>query len=212
MDWIGTFLGSTRARILRLLRRSGATIAELARALGVSGNAVRAHLAALQRDGLVRDVGAAPTGGKPAQIYDLTPAGEEAFPKAYAVVLEGLIRELRLRRGREATIEILRSVGREAARARGVPPAAPLEARVGDAAEALRTLGGDAEVLRTAGGWEIRGYGCPLSAVVMREADACRLAEGLVAELTGARVSERCDRSGSRPCCVFAVEGANGKG
>jgi predicted ArsR family transcriptional regulator len=206
MDWIGTFLGGTRARLLGLLRRSSATIADLAHDLGVSGNAVRAHVAALQRDGLVGDAGAAPsTGGKPAQVYDLTPEGEEAFPKAYALVLGELIRELKERHGREETIELLRQVGRTVARQGAVTPAGTLDARVAVAADALRSIGGDVEIVRTEGGWRIRGFGCPLSSVVTKQAETCRLAEELVAGIVGAPVVECCDRSGSRARCAFEI-------
>jgi predicted ArsR family transcriptional regulator len=206
MDWIGTFLGGTRARILGLLRRSRATIADLAEDVGVSGNAVRAHLAALQRDGLVRDAGAAPsTGGKPAQVYDLTPQGEEAFPKGYAFVLGELIRELKERDGRDETIELLRRVGRSAARQRAGTPEGTLDARVEVAADALRSIGGDVDIVRTDGGWRIRGFGCPLSSVVAKQSETCRLAEELVAGITGAPVVECCDRSGTRARCAFEI-------
>jgi predicted ArsR family transcriptional regulator len=206
LDWIGTFLGGTRARILGLLRRSRATIADLARDLGVSGNAVRAHLAALQRDGLVRDAGAAPsTGGKPAQVYDLTSEGEEAFPKAYAFVLGELIRALKERHGRDEAIALLRQVGRTVARQAAVTPQGALDARVAVAADALRSIGGDVEIVRTDGGWRIRGFGCPLSSVVAKQAETCRLAEELVAGITGAPVVECCDRSGSRAPCAFDI-------
>ena len=206
MDWIETFLGGTRARILGLLRQSRATIADLAESLGVSGNAIRAHLAALQRDGLVRDAGAAPsTGGKPAQLYDLTPEGEEAFPKAYAFVLAEVIRELKERDGSEKTIELLRQVGRSAARAGGGTAEGALDARVEVAADALRSIGADVEIVRTEGGWKIRGLGCPLSSVVTKQADTCRLAEELVADITGAPVVECCDRSGARARCAFEI-------
>lgn len=205
MDWIMSFLGDTRARILGLLRRSASTIGDLAEAVGVTGNAVRGHVAALQKDGLVREAGTAPsTGGKPAQLYDLTPTGEEVFPKAYALVLQTLIGKLEERDGRDATVEILREVGRTAAGSagRGV---ADLASRVAAAADVLRSIGGDVRVTRLDDGWEIRGFGCPLSAVVVNEPDACCLAQGLVSDVTGAEVLERCDRSGGRARCGFMV-------
>ena len=206
MDWIGSFLGGTRARILRLLRRTSATIADLSKTLGVSGNAVRGHLAALQRDGLVRDAGATPPmGGKPAQLYDLTAEGEEAFPKAYAFVLGELIRELKARDGRDQTIALLQRVGRSAARAGERPADGPLDERVEAAARALRSLGGDVEILRIAGGWKVRGFGCPLSTVAIKQAETCRLAQALVADLTGAKVVECCDRDGDRARCAFEI-------
>ena len=205
MEWLDTVLGGTRARMLRLLRRSRRTIAELADLLGISGNAVRGHVTALQAEGLVQDAGTAPsTGGKPASLYDITSRAEELFPKAYAAILVELIRTLEERYGHERTLDLLRQTGARAAK--GVEPAGnDAEARVQAAAEILRSIGGDLTVVRTPGGWEIRGFGCPLSGAVVEEPDTCQLAEGLVAHVTGLPVSECCDRSGERPRCAFRV-------
>lgn len=206
MDWITTFLGGTRARILHLLRRSTSTIGDLSERLDITGNAVRGHVAALQKDGLVREVGAArSTGGKPAQLYDLTAQGEEAFPKAYGFVLTELLRTLTARHGRDATIDIMKEVGRAAAvAAPGSPP--ERAARVAAAADVLRSMGGDVSVSRLDDGWEIRGVGCPLSAVVVEAPVACCLAQELVAHVTGAEVIERCERGGGRARCGFQVQ------
>lgn len=48
------FFASIRGRIVALLRRAGRTVDELTQALDLTDNAVRAHLAALERDGMVR--------------------------------------------------------------------------------------------------------------------------------------------------------------
>jgi predicted ArsR family transcriptional regulator len=47
-------LKSTRERIVDLLRRSSLTANEIARQLGLTHNAVRDHLAALLREGVVQ--------------------------------------------------------------------------------------------------------------------------------------------------------------
>lgn len=202
---IDHFMGDTRARILRLLRRSPRTIADLADALGISGNAVRTHMASLQSDGLVREVGTATsTGGKPARIHDLTTTAEELFPKAYPLVLEALISALERRDGREQTIAFLREVGARVARQSAEDGHEDPGRRVRAAAEILEAIGGEVRIDETEEGWEIRGYGCPLSAVVVDRPDACALAQGVIEEVTGRVVVERCDREG-RPRCGFCV-------
>jgi len=88
------FLESTRGRIVALLRRSGRTVEELARTLGLTDNGVRAHLATLERDGIVRQRGSVRRGsggGKPPYVYELAPEGEDLFPKGYAPVLLRLL-------------------------------------------------------------------------------------------------------------------------
>src|SRR5688572_20383455 len=115
-SWLETLTGETRAKLLYLLRRSRHTITALAGTLRLTDNAVRTHVAALERDGLVEHVGTErDTGGKPARVYALTGDGEELFPKAYALVLGGLVEEIAGTEGRDRAVELLRAVGRRAA-------------------------------------------------------------------------------------------------
>lgn len=203
-NWVERLTGETRARLLGLLRRSRRTIAALADGLHLTDNAVRTHIAALERDGIVEQVGTQrDTGGKPARVYGLTGAGEELFPKAYALVLGGLVEELAQRDGWERATSLLRAVGRRAAAS--APGPADRDGRVAAAAAALRSLGGDIEVQRTEQGYRLQGYGCPLSAVTARHPEVCVLAKALVEEITGQPVVECCDRS-ERPRCAFRID------
>jgi predicted ArsR family transcriptional regulator len=194
-------LDTTKGRILAVLRRREASINALAKEVGISGNAVRQHLMALQADGLVREAGSsASTGGKPAQLYALTAEAEEIFPKAYALVLKAVVRQLIGRDGLPVTLELLRETARQAAPA-GPPPGKGVE----PALEVLRSLGGDVRAEETEEGWLIQGAGCPLSDVVMGTPEVCVLVEELVSRVTGRVVQHVCDRSGDRPNCAFRV-------
>ena len=51
-NWDEKFCESTRGWMVTVLRRSGCTVEELARALGLTDNGIRAHLAVLERDGI----------------------------------------------------------------------------------------------------------------------------------------------------------------
>ncbi|HET7240441.1 MAG TPA: ArsR family transcriptional regulator [Gemmatimonadales bacterium] len=204
-SWLQRFMGETRVEMLRLLRRSRQTITSLADALRLTDNAVRTHVAVLEREGVVEHVGIQrDTGGKPARVYDLTSEGEELFPKAYALVLGGLVEEIARSEGEGRAVELLRAVGRRIGE--GVPAADGTEARAKAAAAALRSLGGDLEVAAADGGWRLKGYGCPLSAVTAGRPEVCALAQALVEEITGRTVTECCDREG-RPRCGFQVAG-----
>jgi predicted ArsR family transcriptional regulator len=204
MNWAHKLVGGTRGKLLALLRRSRRSIHEMAATLGITDNAVRMHVAAMQRDGMVREAGVErATGGKPAQLFEITREAEEIFPKAYALVLGELIGLLVERRGRREVIDLLREIGARAG-AKASPPDAD-EARVRAAAEALRDLGGEVDVERTDRGWKIRGHGCPLSAVAGEHSEVCALAESLVGQITGNSVRECCDRS-ERPRCGFEVK------
>src|SRR5215469_15896646 len=88
------FFASTRGKIVTLLRRGSRTVEELAEALDLTDNAVRAHLVALERDGLIEQRGQRRSSSKPASIYDLAQAAEDLFPKAYGQVLDQLLNVL----------------------------------------------------------------------------------------------------------------------
>jgi predicted ArsR family transcriptional regulator len=203
-NWLERLTGETRAKLLNLLRRSRQTITALADALHLTDNAVRMHIAALERDGIVEQAGTQrDTGGKPARVYALTGEGEELFPKAYALVLGELVEEIARVDGWERATALLRAVGQRAASG-GVAPS-DREGRVAAAAAALRSLGGDIEVQRAEGGYTLQGYGCPLSAVTAKHPEVCALAQALVEEITGQPVTECCERDG-RPRCRFRID------
>ncbi len=202
-NWLERLIGETQVRLLGLLRRSRHTITSLAEALGLTDNAVRMHIAALHRDGIVEQVGTQrDTGGKPARVYGLTRAGEELFPKAYALVLGKLVEEIVRTQGRARAIELLRAVRAQAAA--GARVGSSRNERVEAAAGVFRNLGTDVEVERTADGWRLRGYGCPLAAVTSGHAEMCELGKALVEEVVGAEVTECCTR-GEHPRCGFVV-------
>jgi predicted ArsR family transcriptional regulator len=205
-NWLERLTGETRAKLLHLLRRSRQTITALANAMHLTDNAVRTHIAVLERDGIVEQVGTQrDTGGKPARLYGLTGEGEELFPKAYALVLGELVEEIARVDGWERATALLRAVGRRAASGAAAP--ADREGRVAVAAAALRSLGGDVEVQRTKDGYTLQGYGCPLSAVTAKHPQVCALARALVEEITGEPVTECCERNG-RPRCRFRIPAA----
>jgi predicted ArsR family transcriptional regulator len=200
------FFESTRGRVVTLLRRSGRTVEELARELGLTDNGVRAHLATLERDGIVRQRGSVRRGGgvgKPAFVYELTLDAEELFPKAYEPVLLRTLDAISERLGPEGLEALLRGVGRSLAEGKGMP-SDETRRRLETAVETLNELGGLAELEERNGGFVIRGYSCPLAAVTPDHPEVCRMAETLISELAGVPIQERCDR-GARPHCCFEV-------
>lgn len=203
--WLERLLGETQARLLALLRGSRRTITGLAEALGLTDNAVRMHIAALHRDGIVEQVGTQrDTGGKPARLYGLTRDGEELFPKAYALVLGKLVEEIVRTQGRARAIELLRAVGGQAAAGVRTGAGTNPKQRMEAAAAVFRDLGADAQVEKAADGWRLQAYGCPLSAVTAGHSEMCELGKALVEEVMGAPVTECCQR-GEHPRCGFEV-------
>jgi predicted ArsR family transcriptional regulator len=197
------FFASTRGQIITLLRRSSRTVDELAMALDLTDNAVRAHLATLERDGIVQQSGMRRGSGKPASVYDLAPAAEQLFPKAYGPVLQNVLEVLSERMPSNEVETLLREVGRRIAAGWNVP-SGDLRVRLEAAVEVLNELGGMAKLEEGDGHYCIRGYSCPLAAVVPSHPAVCRLAETLLTELVGAPVQEHCDNA-EIPQCRFIV-------
>jgi predicted ArsR family transcriptional regulator len=203
--WKIRFNESTRGKVVGLLRRASLTVEDMAKALGITDNAVRAQLASLERDGLVRQQGLRRGSGKPSYVYGLTPDFEPALSSAYLPLLVRLIRELGGRMPQEQLVELLRDVGRRWAAELG-RSSGGLKSRVAAASAVLNALGGLTEVEDAGGLPIIRGLSCPLSVLVQENPAACLAIESLLSELVGAPVRECCDRNGERARCCFAVE------
>jgi predicted ArsR family transcriptional regulator len=206
----GRFLETTRGQVVTLLRREPRTVEDLATALGLSDNAIRSHLATLERDGLIRAAGVRRgTGaGKPANLYEIHPDAEPLFSRAYAPVLGALLDELSLRLDDAATAEIMKGVGRRLATSMRPPAGADRATRLRAAVAVLSAFGGDARVENGEGqdgAALIRGCGgCPLSSLTSGRPEVCHVVETLLSEVVGAPIKECCER-GERPRCCFRV-------
>jgi predicted ArsR family transcriptional regulator len=207
IGWAYRFRASTRGRIIALLRRSRHTVDELARALGLTDNAVRTHLAALERDGLVAQGGLRPSARKPAFEFELTPEAEELLSRAYAPALGALLAALDAQLGPAVAGDLLRRAGKQLAGA--PPPAGNAETRLAAAVDVLNGLGGLAEAEISRETLRIRGYGCPLATVVAGHPEACELAAALVSEIVGQPMRSCCEH-GARPRCRFEGERRSG--
>jgi predicted ArsR family transcriptional regulator len=201
-------LGGTRARIVELLRRSTLSANEIADLLGTTHNAVRPHLAALARAGLVREGGTRRTGSnRPTMLYELAPRAEAALSHAYIPFVAHLLRVLGERMSEAELHALMRTVGQSLAsqwpRLRG-----DLRQRVAAAQTLLAELGARTDVEDSADGFVVRGYGCLLAEAVHGRPEVCRVVESLLAELTEAPVEECCER-GERPRCCFRIDGAD---
>jgi len=202
--WERQIGGSMRGRIIALLRRGASTVEELATALDVTDNAVRSHLALLEREGVISATGTrqGPGAGKPATTYEIATEAEPALSSAYAPVLHALLQTLAERTPPDQLDELLREVGKRLGPDK--PKGGTLDGRVRAAASLLSSLGAELDVERTPGGYLLRGFACPLATLVRDTPNACHAIEELVSAVVGVPVRECCDRtSGAR--CRFEI-------
>lgn len=111
-------LGNRQQELLKLLLRnkSGLTVVELSEKLKITRNAVRQHVVALERAGLVTQGETRPSGGRPEQLYLLTDAGRELFPRHYSWFAQLIVESFKKVVGAEKLQERLGAMGAEVAR------------------------------------------------------------------------------------------------
>jgi DeoR family suf operon transcriptional repressor len=196
-------LSGTRGQIIDLLRRSALTANEIAAKLDLTHNAVRNHLTALQRDGLVREAGLRRGGTRPPTVYDLVPRADSVFSRAYIPFVAQLLAVLGERMSRPELDDLMLTVGHRLA-AEWPRLQGDLRQRVEAASLLLQELGALTEVQDWNGGFILRGYGCLLGEAVHGRPEVCRAMESLIAHLVDARVRECCERN-EHPRCCFEI-------
>jgi predicted ArsR family transcriptional regulator len=199
------FFESTRGQVLGLLRRGIGTVDELSTELGLTDNAVRAHLSTLERDGLVERRGTQPGLRKPHLNYVLAPEAEQLFPKAYSTLFNQLLTTLKRRLGHEELKSILSEVAQSLAVGNTPEENEKLESRAGRAIATFESMGG-APALKNDGGKLVISSvtSCPFETSVSLHPEVCRLAEIFLTEVTGLEIREHCQK-GERPKCSFEI-------
>jgi predicted ArsR family transcriptional regulator len=206
IGWRERLFKSTRGKILNLLWTRDCTVNELAEELRLTDNAVRAHLASLERDRLVAQSGMKPGIRKPHIMYGLGSEAEQLFPKAYGRLVS-LLMSIFSRQVKPRNLHAgMRAAGRTVAKEhmhelRGKTR----QQRIDAALDILKELGGTATFREEDGKHFIYGNDCPIAAATANHPEACLLAESLLTEIIGAPVKEHCLR-GPAPSCRFEVK------
>ena len=192
-------LGRTQQELLNALlhQASGMSIDELAEHLAVTRTAIRQHLAALERDGLVLRGATRPTGRRPEQLYRLTEHGREQFPRQYQLLASVLIDEVASIVGPEQLASLMRNMGRKLAQDR--------EREVVDEArivEHMNQAGYEAEVFfRSSGEQQIVAHNCVFHRLAEAHPVVCELDLALIGSLGGAAVEHsECMVRGGHVC------------
>ena len=196
-----------RRRLLlrHLLRhKSGASVDELAQALGVTRTAVRQHLSASMRDGLVARGKDRASGGRPHQLYVLTDAGKEEFPRHYAWFAQLLVEAISDEHG----VAGLRTrLGRIAAAVVGdlkrrMPEVGSRRERVKQLASLMDELGYDAHTSRDLGGAPtIEADNCVFHELAKKNPVVCQFDLALLSAYTHSKVDlHECMARGGHVC------------
>ena len=194
----------TRKHIMDLLRKRQYTVEELAKDLGITGNAIRTQIALLQRDGIVEPQGEIKGTRRPALTYGLSVNADLSFSKAYPTVLVNLLHVLDERMSQEELRITMKKLGQRLASLKP-HPAGTLQHRIDVAKKVYETLGGLCEIEEKEGKLIIKGDGCPLAEAVKADASICIAIESMFTEIIGVPVLQRCNPR-DRPRCRFEAK------
>ena len=199
--------GRRQQQLLRLLlaQKTGLTIDQLSHQLTVSRNAVRQHLGALEADGLVTKGKTQATGGRPEQLYVLTPKGVEAFPRKYSWFSELLLESLEKENGRDALDARFRSMGNTVAAQVNAsrPPANDAADRVRRLATLMQEFGYEARAVDRVGRQlpMIEATNCVFHHLASRFPEVCQFDLAFLNKVVGHPVvHEECIVRGGHVC------------
>lgn len=192
-------LGRTQQDLLNALlhHAGGMSIDELAEQLAVTRTAIRQHLAALERDGLVLRGETRPTGRRPEQLYQLTDHAREQFPRHYRLLASVLIEEVADIIGPVELASLMRRMGRKLA--------LDHERQVVDETKIVQHMnqtGYEAEVFfRSSDDKEIVAHNCVFHRLAAAYPVVCELDLAFIGTLGGAEVDHtECMVRGGKVC------------
>ncbi|HME82902.1 MAG TPA: helix-turn-helix domain-containing protein [Candidatus Eremiobacteraceae bacterium] len=208
-----SFFQSTRGRIVESLQRRGPqTVAELAAGHELTNNAIRQHLARLERDGLVVEATERRGPTKPSLVFSLTAEGRRLFPQRYSTLLNAVLEEIGATQGREKVKEIFHSIGQRSARkyARRFEGKG-LQERVAELTAILREQGVVADYESAPDGFVLREHTCPFRDTVATNPEVCSVVHALMEEVLPAKAEQRLSIARGDDTCEFAIPATGGK-
>lgn len=200
---------SSRARILRLLRRHGPLdAAQLAGRLKMTSVGVRLHVNQLREKGLIASRAERQARGRPHHLYSLTPEADRYFPKGYEELVGDLLGCLERVAGPAEVTKVLGErrkglVQKYRPRVKGA-----LARRVAALTEIQSEREFMPEAKRTDGGFVMREWNCPFAAAAAATGAVCESERRMFEALLGVKVRLGGTRAKGAECCTFRIGAA----
>ena len=204
-------MSDRRAEILSYLEISpGATLAEVAKHLGITRQGALRHLEGLEASGLVRSRSAEHSGpGRPQHSYYLTASASVHVPNHSRALVGELVEFLSM--GELERFFAARSARLEAEYATHLAGLGG-EERIKELAR-LATLGGHpTEVVEEGGRLQLRHSSCPIRDIATREGFACRHEQDMYARLLGSTVERAGWIGEGAQACTYQISSVDLKG
>jgi predicted ArsR family transcriptional regulator len=195
---------STRKLLLTMMKTRGSlSVNEMAKDLGITEMAVRRHLNTLERDGLIEAKISRQAMGRPSNLYSLTTAADDLFPKNYQMLTLDLLGELLSEEG-QSKIGDLFERRKQKMLHKFIPRMAgkDLDQRVAELAEIQNANGYMVDwEKKEDGGYVFNEYNCPITQVANQYDDACKCELSLFKTLLEADVERtECISKGGGKC------------
>lgn len=194
--------GTTQKRLLRhlLIHPQGSSVENLVCALSITPNAVRQHVASLERDGFIEKGGERRTSRRPQALYVLTDAGREVFPRHYSLMADQLIQETRETLGADGLKAVMISMGNKVGKSLAPEEIPTDEAEISRfLADAMTKAG--YEAFANPDESEVVAYNCVFHHLAEAFPEVCDYDLALIRNATGREVSHtECMVRGGNAC------------
>jgi predicted ArsR family transcriptional regulator len=188
-------------------------VSDMAKQLGITEMAVRRHLNTLERDGLIEAKISRQAMGRPSNLYSLTVAADDLFPKNYHLLTLDLLGELQSEAGSEQVNRLFegrkeKMLDKYASQMHGDS----LEERVAELAEIQNASGYMADWQKQENGdYVLNEYNCPITQVATHYEDACKCELKMFQKLLGTEV-ERTECMTKGACrCSYRIKNPEGR-
>lgn len=198
----------TKQKILTLLKKSEwMTVSELSKQMGITPMAVRQHLMALEKKGIIHYEVKKYGIGRPVFLYKLTDKAHNLFPAAYGKFLNEMFQALEELDGKKK-IDRLFQFRKERLleqKRRDTAGCRTLGEKVATLTEELNREGYMAELAETDEGFVLKQFNCPIRGVAAEYDQPCRYELELYRDLFEQDVTRlMCQQLGD-PSCTYLI-------
>ncbi len=177
-----------------LHRKSGLTIDDLAKQLGISRNAVQQHALSLEKGGYIEKGALTATGGRPVRVYILSKKGIDLFPKQYSWFSELLLNSLKSQLGTEGLEIKMHEIGKNLGESLKPKLAGmSLSEKIYAASEMMHELGFETEVTVKEGESlpVIKAHNCIYHHLAMEFEEVCQLDRSLLESILDSTIDHQ---------------------
>jgi DeoR family transcriptional regulator, suf operon transcriptional repressor len=187
-----------------LHRKSGLTIDELAKELGITRNAVQQHALSLEKGGYIEKGALTATGGRPGRVYILSNKGIDLFPKQYSWFSELLLNSLKSQLGTEGLGIKMHEIGKNLGESlKPKLTGMNLSEKIYAVSDIMQDLGFETEVTEEGEGSlpAIKAHNCIYHNLAKEFEEVCHLDRSLLESILESKIDhEECIIRGGEVC------------